>query len=211
LAAPLRVGGIVLCGGKSARMGRPKLSLPFGTEAMLSRVVRIVGAVVSPVVVVAAAEQELPDLPSGTLVARDELRDKGPLAGLAAGIATLRESVDAVYVSACDVPLLQPAFVRAIIQAMGAHELAMPFDGHFLHPLAAAFRISVESRVRRLLAEERLSAHFLVENADARLIQISELRDFDPSLESLNNVNTPDDYQAALTAARLDSATGAAS
>ena len=49
-----RFGGIVLCGGKSERMGRPKLLLPFGDETMLARVVRIVGQVVSPVVVVAA-------------------------------------------------------------------------------------------------------------------------------------------------------------
>ena len=49
-------GGIVLCGGKSTRMGRPKLSLPFGDETMLSRVVRIVSQVVSPVVVVASVD-----------------------------------------------------------------------------------------------------------------------------------------------------------
>ncbi len=68
-------------------MGRPKLSLPFGDETMLGRVVRIVGEVVSPVVVVAAAGQELPALPRETLVARDEIEAQGPLAGLAAGLA----------------------------------------------------------------------------------------------------------------------------
>ena len=35
------VGGIVLCGGKSSRMGQPKYTLPFGDEVLLQRIVRI--------------------------------------------------------------------------------------------------------------------------------------------------------------------------
>ena len=52
-----------LCGGKSTRMGVPKATLPFGPETMLQRVVRLLGTVVSPIVVVAARGQELPELP----------------------------------------------------------------------------------------------------------------------------------------------------
>ena len=49
-----RVAGVVLCGGQSSRMGRPKAWLPITGELMLPRVVRLVSEVVSPVVVVAA-------------------------------------------------------------------------------------------------------------------------------------------------------------
>ncbi len=68
-------GGVVLCGGKSTRMGTSKALLPFGPETMLQRVVRIVGDVVSPIVVVAAVDQILPDLPPAVIVTRDEARD----------------------------------------------------------------------------------------------------------------------------------------
>ena len=104
------IGGIVLCGGKSSRMGRPKLSLPFGSELMLPRVVRILSEVVSPIVVVAATDQVLPDLPSNILIVRDEHEYLGPLAGIELGLRALRESgIEAAYVSSCDVPLLRPA------------------------------------------------------------------------------------------------------
>ena len=68
----MNTGGIILCGGKSTRMGSPKAWLPFGPETMLQRVVRLLGTVVSPIVAVAAPEQSLPELPAEVIVTRDE-------------------------------------------------------------------------------------------------------------------------------------------
>src|SRR5258705_212022 len=85
LPAAMNAGGIVLCGGKSTRMGASKALLPFGPETMLQRVVRLLETVVSPIVVVAAADQQLPDLPPDVIVSRDEREARGPLEGLRAG------------------------------------------------------------------------------------------------------------------------------
>src|SRR5258708_11619485 len=84
------VAGIVLCGGQSKRMGRPKAWLPFGPEVMLQRVVRMLSEVVAPIIVVAAPDQDVPALPAGVVVVRDEERGRGPLQGLAAGLNGLR-------------------------------------------------------------------------------------------------------------------------
>ena len=88
-AGSTRVAGIVLCGGRSSRMGQPKHLLPFGDETMLQRVVRTLSAVVSPVVVVAARGQQLPELPPETLIAHDDLENPGPLGGIAAGMQAI--------------------------------------------------------------------------------------------------------------------------
>ena len=196
-----RVGGIVLCGGKSSRMGRPKLALPFGSELMLQRVVRILGDVVSPIAVVAAPEQELPPLPDNVLIARDEQEYLGPLAGLAAGLHTLRPHVEAAYASSCDAPLLRPEFVQAMIAALGEHDLAIPRDGRFHHPLAAVYRTRLEDDVRALIAAGQMRPVFLLERCRAREIDVDELRAADPNLDSLRNTNTPEEYEASLRAA----------
>ena len=182
-------------------MGRPKLSLPFGSETMLSRVVRIVSEVVSPVVVVATIGQELPSLPAKTLVARDDVKNQGPLGGLAAGLAALAGRVEAAYASSCDVPLLKPEFVRAMVDSLAQQELAIPYDGEYHHPLAAVYRTSLEPRIRNLIAEGRLRTSTLVAETDVRIVDVSELGRVDPTLESLRNVNSPDDYRTALRAA----------
>ena len=75
----MRVGGIILCGGQSKRMGRPKAWLPFGGELMLPRVARLLGEAVTPLVIVAAPEQEVPPLPPEVAIVRDEEKGRGPL------------------------------------------------------------------------------------------------------------------------------------
>src|SRR3954471_1186321 len=73
------VAGIVLCGGQSSRMGRPKAWLPFAGEIMLPRVVSLLGEAVAPIVVVAAPGQDVPPLPPAVEVVRDPERGRGPL------------------------------------------------------------------------------------------------------------------------------------
>jgi molybdenum cofactor guanylyltransferase len=197
------IGGIVLCGGRSTRMGSPKALLPFGPELMLQRVVRILSEVVSPIVVVAAQNQELPLLPGHVRIARDEHEALGPLAGLAAGLSALRGEVDAAFVSSCDVPLLKPAFVQRIIGALGNYDLVIPRDGRFHHPLAAIYRTSLEPCIQELIAADRLRPFFLFEKAHTLEIDVTDLRSVDPELDSLRNTNTPGEYEDALRIAGL--------
>jgi molybdopterin-guanine dinucleotide biosynthesis protein A len=192
------VGGIVLCGGQSRRMGRPKAWLPFGGELMLPRVVRLLGEAAGPVVVVAAPEQEVPPLPPGVTVVRDEERGRGPLQGLAAGLVALAGRAEAAYLSSCDVPFLRPAFVRRLAELLGDRAICVPRAGGYHHPLAAVYRLEVADAVRRLLAEDRLRPFFLFEAVPTRVVEPDELADVDPTLQTLRNLNTPEDYEAAL-------------
>jgi len=184
-------------------MGRPKLTLPFGDEVMLNRVARLLSQVVSPIVVVAAPDQDVPQLAPGVELARDENESCGPLSGIAAGMAALRGRVQAAYVSSCDVPLLAPDFVRNLVGLLGDYDLVIPRDGKYHHPLAAVYRLTLEPLVRRLIAAGRLRPVYLLELARTLEIDVQALRASDPELLSLRNANTPEEYQAVLVAAGL--------
>jgi molybdopterin-guanine dinucleotide biosynthesis protein A len=192
------VGGIVLCGGQSKRMGQPKAWLPFAGEVMLPRVVRLLGEAVHPLLVVAAPDQEVPPLPPEVAVVRDEEKGRGPLQGLAAGLEALRGRAEAAYLSSCDVPFLRPAFVRRLIDLLGDHAICVPQVGDYHHPLAAVYRLEVAEAVRRLLAADRLRPFFLFEAVPTRVVEAAELADVDPTFQTLRNLNTPEDYEAAL-------------
>ena len=190
-------------------MGQPKAMLPFGEELMLQRVVRLVGEVVRQdrIVVVAAADQELPPLPPQIKIAHDAHKNRGPLAGLAGGFAALANTCDAIYASGCDVPLLVPAFIQQMFELLGNHEIAVPKDKKFHHPLAAVYRTSVNKHVQELLHADRLRPFFLFEQADTLEVPVDELRLVDAELASLANCNVPEEYYRALKQAGFDAAT----
>jgi molybdopterin-guanine dinucleotide biosynthesis protein A len=201
-----KVAGIVLCGGRSSRMGVPKLSLPFGPELMLQRVVRLMSTVVDPIVVVAAPGQEVPALPEVVSVVRDRREARGPLEGLAAGLATLPASVTAAYVTSCDVPLLAPAFFHLIFELLDDSYFFVPVTDGFHHPLAAVYRRSVLEQVDRLLAADRLRVLDLFDSVRTRRVSEEELRSVDLELLSLENLNRPEDYLRALSNACFEPA-----
>jgi molybdopterin-guanine dinucleotide biosynthesis protein A len=194
--------GVVLAGGKSTRMGAAKALLPFGPETMLQRVVRILGTLVSPIVVVAAPGQELPALPPDVIVTQDEREGRGPLEGLRAGLKALPDRSDRAYVTSCDVPLLVPGFVIEMLELSQGFDVAvMEIDG-FPHPLSAIYRRSTLSHIEDLLAHDRLRPVFLYDRVTTRRVSPSEIT-ADPQLRTLRNLNTPEDYEQALEEAGL--------
>jgi molybdopterin-guanine dinucleotide biosynthesis protein A len=194
----ITTGGIVLCGGKSTRMGTSKAMLAFGPETMLQRVVRLLGAVVTPIIVVSARSQPLPMLPGYARIARDEGEERGPLEGIRAGLAALPESVDAAYVTGCDAPLLVPGFVSLMIELLGDHDIAvMEVDG-FMHPLSAVYRRSILPHVEALLAGDRHRPAYLFDALKTRRVKPAEVASVDPELLTLRNLNTPEEYREAL-------------
>lgn len=197
----MKIGGVILCGGKSSRMGHPKAMLPFGPELMLQRVVRLLSEVVSPIAVVAAPGQDLPELPADIILARDQREGRGPLEGLLAGLTPLVGRVDAAYATSCDVPLLETAFVRQMIARLGKHDIAVPVEEKFQHPLAAVYRTGIVPHIADLLARDQLRPVFLFNRVSTGRVPVEELREVDPELRTLANLNHPGDYLAALQVA----------
>lgn len=199
-----KFAGIILCGGQSTRMGVPKALLPFGNERLVQRVTRILSEVVAPVILVAAEGQVLPDCPGALLIVRDEHPDRGPLEGLRAGLKALPADIDAAYVSGVDAPLLLPTFVRQMLAELGAADVAVPIEqtptGSFPHPLAAVYHRRILPQVEALLVADQRSLRGLLERANTSPVPVERLRTLDPDLRSLRNVNSPEEYQAALAA-----------
>ncbi len=197
--------GIVLAGGRSSRMGTPKAALEWHGSTLLRRVVGIVGrSVDGPVVVVRAPGQELPRLPDGVEVTEDAQEGRGPLQGLAAGLAAVGDRATAAYVSSTDVPLLHPRFVRLVLDGLDDDvDVVLPHVGGFPHPLAAAYRTDLLDAVQRLIAEDRMRPAFLFEACRVRRLDAGALladpilAALDPALDSVLNVNEPADYEAA--------------
>ena len=198
--------GVVLAGGRSSRMGTPKAALEWHGSTLLRRTVGILArASEGPVVVVRAAGQELPALPPRTEVVDDPRPGKGPVQGIAAGLAALAGQAEAAFVSSTDMPFLHPAFVRRVLRAVqpDGTDVCLPVARGYPQPLAAAYRTSLAETAERLVKEDRLRPAFLFDECAVQRLDDTALRTdpvlaaLDPDLDSLVNVNEPADYQAA--------------
>jgi molybdopterin-guanine dinucleotide biosynthesis protein A len=195
----MSLGAVLLCGGESRRMGRSKAWLPFGPESLLQRVVRLVSSVAAPVVVVAAPEQSLPPLPEPVMLARDPVSGRGPLQGLATGLAAMPRAIELVYATATDVPFLQPAWPLKLADLIQGHELALPSCLGYDHPLAALYqRAPALIAVEEMLRGNQLRPVKLKDRLRTRIVGEAELRSVDPELQTLINLNNFAEYLRAL-------------
>jgi len=200
-------------------MGTPKAALEWHGSTLLRRTVGIVArAAGGPVVVVRASGQDLPELPGHVTVIDDPREGKGPVQGIAAGLAALAGQAETVFVTSTDLPFLHPAFIRRVLSALDATDgdapdgdaphvnppdVALPVARGYPQPLAAAYRAGLAGLAERLVKEDRLRPAFLFAECavtrldDARLLADPVLAALDPELDSVLNVNTPDDYAKA--------------
>src|SRR5262249_26804960 len=139
----MNVGGIILCGGESKRMGGAKAWLPFGGGAVLRHTGAPICQGVDTLVGWADTAEGTTARPEGVQIVRDEEKGRGPLQGLAAGLAVLEGRVETAYVSSCDVPFLRPAFIQRLIRLLGERAICVPYVGERHHPLAAVYRTEV--------------------------------------------------------------------
>ena len=196
----VKVGGVVLCGGQSRRMGTSKAWLRCGDEYLLQRMVRIVGGVVQPVVAAARPGQSLPPLPDDVLVVYDAIDNGGPLAGVAAGFDALADCCEAAFVVSCDHPLLTASYITRLIELLDDHPAVVVRHGDHLHPLAAVYRLDTRTVLCQMLAQGQLRAHTFAERCGAYIVSAPDLKDADPDLDSLRNLNDPETYQRTIRA-----------
>lgn len=200
-AVAASVAGVVLCGGESRRMGRPKALLPFGTRTLLQHVVQTVASAVDRVVVVAAANQSLPALPQSVVVLRDVVPARGPLGGLKTAFGYLHGRVRRAFVCGCDMPLLRPQLIAFLLREARATDAQIVIPEHEgrLHPLCAVYDVSaVAAHADELVRCGRLRPVYLTDLCRTLRIASERLREVDPELDSFRNANTPEAYAAVL-------------
>ena len=196
-------GAIVLVGGQSSRMGRPKAALDFGGIPLLTRIVIELKRRFDEIVIVAApvsTGQPRIEIP-GLKIVHDETAFAGPLDALRRGLDTLDHGV--AFVCSCDLPLLNSNVAMELVAMLDDFDAVIPEVGGKLQPLHAAYRKQCARAIETLApsGEKRLTV--AARSINARRVDENELRRIDPELRSFFNVNTPEDYQRALKLAGL--------
>jgi molybdopterin-guanine dinucleotide biosynthesis protein A len=189
--------GVVLAGGKSSRMGKSKAELPFLGEPLLRRVVGRLSAAVDDVVVIGPLSLQalVPDV----TVISDVISPMGPLGGLYTALTTAPG--ERLFLVACDMPLLQPGLVRAMLavaEASEASDAVTLVSRGRMEPLHTVYARSCLPAVEEALAAEQRALHHVLERLSVVMVSQELLAREDPNKVSALNVNTPEEWGHAL-------------
>jgi molybdopterin-guanine dinucleotide biosynthesis protein A len=211
-APPRPLAAVLLAGGASSRMGRPKAWLDWRGVPLLRHLVELFAALGARVIVVGARGEALPELPAGALRVDDppdeDGRRGGPLVGLLAGLEALADDPrpgELALLSACDGVFLSRAhldFLRAAFADDPAIEAVLPVDPpdpasgkRFAHPLASAVLVApAVAAARELRAAGVRRPVALFDALNTRRVDAAAL----PDPRALRTCNTPEEYAAAL-------------
>jgi molybdenum cofactor guanylyltransferase len=185
---------VILVGGKSSRMGRPKALLPFDGEPLIAHVVRKLESIFTEIVVVAAPDQEIPTLP--VKIARDDIAYQGPVSGIYHGLKT--STKEFCFVTSCDAPFLNLTLIAHLLAQTQDYDVVVPCWADRFQPLHAVYRTSVAPFLQDQLARGELRPIFLYDKVSTRKVHEEEIRRFDPEGLSLLNMNSPAEYETAL-------------
>jgi molybdopterin-guanine dinucleotide biosynthesis protein A len=186
---------VVLAGGKSSRMGRPKAWLPFRGQPMLARVLDRLSPLFEEQVVVRAPGQDLPDVE--TRFVEDEQPGMGPVAGLAVGLAAVTRPL--AFAVSCDAPFVQPKVVAHLVErCRPPFGVVVPVWEDRPQPLHAVYRADNAPILRRLLAAGRRRPIDLFVEVPALEVTEAEIRALDPDGLTFMNTNTPEEWERAV-------------
>jgi molybdopterin-guanine dinucleotide biosynthesis protein A/molybdopterin converting factor small subunit len=191
---PFEATAVVLTGGKSSRMGRPKALLPFDGEPLIAHIIRGLKKMFAEAIVVAAPDQELPILP--VMLVRDEVAYQGPVSGIYHGLKASSQEVS--FVTSCDAPFLNLALIAHLLAQSSDCDVVVPYWEERLQPLHAVYRTSVAPLLKDQLERGELRPIFLYDKVRTKKFEEDEIRRFDPEGLSFLNMNSPADYAAAL-------------
>lgn len=204
-------GAVILAGGRSSRMGTAKAWLPWHGRPLLAHVVDVIAGVCNhPIVVVAAAGQDLPALHPSAVRVDDppEFEQGGPLVGLFAGLGVLAQHhTELAFLGACDNVFLTADYLRLLFGTLAAEPglggilpVDTPASGeatdrHFPHPLAGAVRVAAaHAAARDVLAKGGSRPLFVFDRIGARWLDAASL----PDPRVLRTCNTPAEYEEAV-------------
>jgi molybdopterin-guanine dinucleotide biosynthesis protein A len=185
---------VILAGGNSSRMGCDKLMLDYCGVPGITRIAARFAAVFDTVILSASRTDQYPMIPLPHIA--DIFPGRGPMAGLHAALSQTNRR--GVFLCAADMPFADPQTAKIIVEAGYESDICVTLDAEGRpEPLFAYYAKSVLPLAEGLIRQGKYSMRHLLKHARTRWMKPE---DFGAGWgkHTLKNVNTPEDYDAAL-------------
>jgi molybdenum cofactor guanylyltransferase len=196
---PLPVTGLILSGGKSKRMGRPKAFLPYEGSTVIGHIVHEIKDLFNEIFIVANEVESFEDL--GVDVVKDILPHRGPLGGILSGLMT--SSNHYAFVMACDMPLIDKRLVRELVSRRQDNDVVVLSHPQGIEPLFGVYSKNCIKPLEESLFAGNLSVQDFLSGLKAGIYEWMPERQDAEALPPFFNINTPQDYSRVIARAGM--------
>ena len=181
-----RASLIILAGGDSRRMGRPKHLLPTSRGTILEHLAQRLSPLFGEILLVGRDPAGIPD----EMRFVEDLRpERSPLVGVYSGLQAAEN--DVCFVTGCDMPFIVPQLVQLLLEHADGVDVVVPLIGGFYEPLFSIYHRTCVTAIECALDNGRLKVTSIYPELRIREIAEAAVRSIDPDLVSFINLNTP--------------------
>lgn len=195
---PSQIGGVILAGGKSSRLGGgDKGLLSLDQQSMLAHVISRFSGQVAKLAINAGGDPSRFAQFGLPVIADTTPAREGPLAGVLAGIAwaQTQPGLRAIVTVSTDSPFIPPDLVKRLT-ASGAPLVCAVSHAH-VHPTISLWPLTIVSKIKAALADGRREMMAFVVDHGARLAIVPQTIVNGQSVDPMFNVNTPEELDLA--------------
>jgi molybdopterin-guanine dinucleotide biosynthesis protein A len=198
----MKAAAIILSGGKSSRMGTNKALLKINEKTNIERIADTLKLSFNDIILVTNHPEQYPFL--GVKMVSDIYPDKGPLAGVHAGLNSSNHELN--FIVACDMPFVSVELAEVLAQKCGDYDAVIPVINGVQHPLFAVFHKRVTDEVAKSIEAGRLRMKHLLDHLNVRYVTEKDLQAYSSiDLERVFfNMNRPNEYEDAKRWAEAD-------
>lgn len=187
----MKIGFLLLCGGRSSRMGQSKALLDFCGEPLVMRVARAGAGFEERIL---SVNDEAIPTPVGFIRVKDVYPLCGPMGGLHAALQAT--CCDALVVAPCDAPRYSAQLAQYLAQQFtdGDDALILRDSAGKAHPLMGVYSRRCLEQLEAHLSQERYKLMLMLSHLRTRELTLPDTL----SQSVFENLNTPEDLSRFL-------------
>ncbi len=186
----MKIGVLILAGGKSSRMGLDKAALSFGNENFTEHLAKELSNYSE--LLLSRTNESQEDF--GLRSVYDIYPGCGPIGGLHAALTSCVS--EALLTVPCDTPLFTAELSRFLCSQISAdYDAVVLTDGNRKYPLCAVYKKSALCVLKRHIERNDFRMLSVLDDLKVRYINIEET---EYSADCLKNINNWDEYRQLL-------------
>jgi len=168
------ITGIILCGGKSIRMGRNKAFLRLGDKFVIEVISNLMKQLFDRVMLITNDINNYEFLNLETY--GDMYIGKGPLGGIHSGLT--HSNTEKNFIISCDIPLITKDAIRFIADYPSEKKIIVPYDEGFIQQMCGVYSKCCLGVIEEIIEQpdsKKCKVLELVERAGGDIIDISNI------------------------------------